>query len=128
MAAFPPILGHATVTNGYLCTCESVYMDVIDHDMPDAVSKMSVNSLKWLVGPDPSTMLPMHIENGTMLMRASEVYMNGGPLYAYDNHSVVESTNHSTHNSFWQSLYLPLESVECHYGAIGLCTTTVRYR
>lgn len=120
MAAFPPIVGHAVVTNGYLCTCESVYMDVSDYEMADVVSKLAVNSLKWLVGSDPNNTFPTPIENGSMLMRASEVYMNGGPLCMYDNHAVVESTNHSPYNAFWQNLYPPLESVECHYGIIGL--------
>ncbi len=120
MAAFPPIVGHAVVINDYLCVCESMYANVNETEMEDVVSKLVVNGLKWLVGPDPNDVYPIPVTDMPLLSRASEVYINGGPLCAYDNHAVIESANHSSHSSFWQSLYPPLEDVECHYGAIGL--------
>lgn len=120
MAAFPPIVGHAVVIKEMLCTCEAVYADLPDHKMSEAVSSLPVNGLKWLVGSDPNNTFPTQVQNGTMMMKASIVYINGGPLCLYDNHAVIESTNHTPTNSFWQSLYPSLESVECNYGCIGL--------
>lgn len=120
MAAYPPILGHAVVTNDLLCTCESMYMDVRDYEMADVVSKLPINSLKWLVGSEPNFTYPNTVESGTLMSAASEVYTKGGPLCLYDNHAVVESMNHSPTNSFWHSLYPPLEKVESHYGAVGV--------
>ncbi|KAK2591530.1 hypothetical protein QQS21_010780 [Conoideocrella luteorostrata] len=120
MAAFPPIVGHAVIINNYLSTCESGYIDVVDSEMANTVSKLAVNSLKWLVGSDPNDIYPLPVVGNTMLAKASEVYLKGAPLSLYDNHAVVESTNHSSTNSFWKNLYPALESVECHYGPVGL--------
>lgn len=99
MAAFSPIIGRAVVTNGYLCTCESVYRDVSDSMMSEVVSNLAVNSIKWLVRADPSNTYPIPFKRGTLLMRASEI------------HAVVESTSHSPYSFFWQNLYPAQKSV-----------------
>jgi len=120
MAVFPPIVGHASVVNGTLTTCEAGYADVHDHEMADVASRLPVTTIKWLIGPSPNDVYPMGVATESMMMRASSIYENGGPLSSYDNHAVVESMNHSSPSSFWQNLYPTLESVECHYGMIGI--------
>jgi hypothetical protein len=119
MAMCPPIVGHAVVTNGMLSVCESVYADVHQTQIADAVSKTNLGSLKWLVGDDPTQVYPL-LPESDLLRRASEVYRETGPLCAYNNQAVTEAMNHSSDNSFWQSLYPLLEDVECHYGLYGL--------
>jgi len=118
MAACPPILGHGVIINGHLSTYEAMYLDTNDHEMADAVSKLPMNSLKWLVGSNPNNTYPTPVRDLTLIKRATEVYISGGPLYLYDNHAVVEAMNYSPYNSFWLNLYPPLESVECYYGLI----------
>ncbi|KAF4460198.1 hypothetical protein FALBO_13039 [Fusarium albosuccineum] len=120
MAACPPIIGHAVIINESLCVCENLYADVHDTDMAPMVLKTAVPTLKWLVGAEPNFTFPERVKPNTLMALASQVYINGGPLCLYDNHAVVESTNHTPTNTFWQNLYPPLESVESHLGPVGL--------
>jgi hypothetical protein len=61
MTPFPPIPGHAVLTDGYLCNCELMYMNVDDYGIPEMVSKLPVKSLERLAGPDPNNRFPSRL-------------------------------------------------------------------
>ncbi|OAP53942.1 hypothetical protein AYL99_11822 [Fonsecaea erecta] len=120
MAVYPPVVGHGLMVNGELCVCEWEYMDVSQDVMADAVVRSSLGSLKWVLGDDPGAVYPTSRVSDMMLYTAS-FYSEGGPMCAYNNQAVTEAMNHSSDSGFWQSLYPPLEDLECNYGFIGVC-------
>ena len=119
MALCPSILGHGLVVNGSMCVCEPMYADVHSDNMVKAMKDLTSNSLKWIVVDSDEIVSPTIVMT-ELMEKATRPYVNRSVLTAYNNHAVVEASNYSYNNNFWQSFYEPLERVESNYSPHGL--------
>jgi hypothetical protein len=102
-----------------LCVCEGEYANISANIMGGAILSVQMRSLKWVIGLDPSGLLP--VEPPTMMMKmAASCYVHNAPLTVYTNLAVIEAIQHATNSNFWRNFYKSLEAVYGHYTTPGM--------
>lgn len=127
MSVMTSIVGHGCSMqtndkdqNGIIVVCEREYRHVDVKKMPKLITKWSDETCKWIFNSNNDEPVEPVVAPNKYLMKTSLMYAEHGPLMVYTNISTLEARFHSSDNSFWKTLYCPMEPISCSYTTAGL--------